>query len=98
MSLVACVTLANQIVCMLVLKTIVSYSIMDYIRRVISPFIKVICITCWVPLLLVNFMDPTFFRFCLVVIISVVTILPAVYFVGLSADEKMYVKKILKKY
>lgn len=98
MSLVACVTLANQIVCMLVLKTIVSYSIMDYIRRVISPFIKVICITCWVPLLLVNFMDPTFLRFCLVVIISVVTILPAVYFVGLSADEKMYVKKILKKY
>lgn len=98
MSLVACITVANQVVCMLVLKTIVSYSIKDYISYVILPFIKVLCITCWVPLLLVNFMGPSFYRLCLVTIVSVVTILPTIYFVGLYPDEQVYVKKILNKH
>lgn len=97
MALVALVTLANQIVCMLVLKTIVTYSIGDYLKRVILPFIKVACITCWIPYLLVNFVDPSFTRLCLVTIISIVTILPAIYFVGMSADERGYIKKIIAK-
>lgn len=97
MVLVGCITLVNQIVCMLVLKTIVSYSIGDYVCKVIFPLIGVVGITCWIPIVVIRFLEPGFLRLCLTSIISVVVVAIAVFFVGLTIDERKYAVKIFAK-
>lgn len=97
MSLVFLVTLLNQITCMLVLKTIVSYSIKDYLNRVILPFIKVVLLTSWIPYLIVEFLEPGLSRLCLVSLITIVTVFLSVYFVGLSRLERGYIATVLGK-
>ena len=41
--------------------------------------------------------DPSFYRLCLVTVTSIVVVLPAIYVVGLSANDREYVKKLLGK-
>ena len=95
MALVAFVTLVNQLVCMIVLKSIVSYSIKDYLRRVVLPFLIVACTTCWIPCLIIDLVGSSFYRLCLVILISISVVLPTIYFIGLSTDERVYVRTIL---
>lgn len=97
MVLVGCVTMVNQIVCMLVLKTIVSYSIRDYIFKVIFPFIWVVCLTCWIPIVVIRLCEPGFLRLCMTTVISVLSVAVAIYVVGLTADERKYAMKIFSK-
>ena len=97
MVLVACITIVNQIVCMLVLKTIVSYSIRDYIYIVIFPFIRVVYITCWVPIVVIRLLEPSFLRLCLTTILSVIIISIAIYLFGLTIDERKYAMRIFAK-
>lgn len=98
MILVGCITLLNQIVCMMVLKTIVSYSFKEYLSKVILPFAVVLLATFWIPALLMIIMEPSFGRLCITVAVSIIIVSISAYYLGITPSERTYVKDMINKY
>lgn len=97
MIIVTAVTLLNQVVCMLVLKSIVHYSIKEYASCVILPFVYVVCLTAWIPYMLNCFMNPCFIRLSINVVLSTISIIAAAYLIGVTKEERGYINKIFSK-
>lgn len=98
MILVGCVTFLNQIVCMIVLKSIVPYSIKDYLSSVICPFCLVVITTIWIPYVIMFCMNPSFGRLCTILFSCIVAISISAYFLGISSRERENLKKLISKY
>lgn len=80
-----------------ILKSIVEYSIKDYLKQVMFPFILVVISTIWIPLLPIHFMEEGFWRFCVVLVISVSMVALSIYYLGLGAREKEFVFRMIKQ-
>ena len=98
MILVGCVTFLNQIVCMIVLKSIVPYSIKDYLSSVICPFCLVVITTIWIPYVIMFCMNPSFGRLCTILFSCIVAISISAYFLGISSRERENLKKLISRY
>lgn len=97
MVLVAFITLINQIVCMMVLRTIVSYSYKDYILKVILPFILVLIATFWIPIIVKLIIEPSFYRLFIITILCILAVLIATYYCGVTPEERVYLKEFIIK-
>lgn len=87
----------TQIVSLIILKTIISFSIKEYLRQVIFPILIVILSSLWLPLVLHNFISIGFIRFIVVCTTSILLTLINIFFIGLNKSEKNIVKQLLSK-
>ena len=86
----------RQIVALMVLKSIVSeFSLMKYFHGVVIPFIAVALLSMVIPLLAHHFIPGGFLRFCIILIVSVLSVVVSVYVVGLNKNEKDIISNIL---
>lgn len=77
-----------QIGALLVLKTIVDYSIKTYLRKVLIPFLETLLVSIIFPLFILSVMEEGFLRFVVVSIISLLSVGVATYFLGLNRSER----------
>lgn len=77
-----------QVIALLILKTIVSYSLKDYCKEVFVPFFYVVITTLWVPFFLHALVDEGFVRLILVILLCIISILLSAFFIGLNSREK----------
>lgn len=88
----------RQIVALVVLRSIVSeFSLRKYLRGVVAPLIAVALLSMAFPLLTHHFMSGGFTKFCIVLIVSVLSVVVSAYVVGLNKNEKNIIDNILKK-
>lgn len=86
---------ATQTVSLIVLKTIVSFKISEYLKRTILPLFLVIISTFWIPLIIRVCMVEGWLRFVLVVISSLATCALSVYFIGFNKSERVLVNNMI---
>lgn len=86
-----------QIGALLVLKTIVDYSIMNYLRYVILPFLLIVVLSIAPPLFVLNLMEEGVKRFVILTSISFIATGMATYYVALNKTEKEICMSFLAK-
>lgn len=87
-----------QFVCrLLLLKKMISMSILDYFKQVVYRALLVFLISMPIPLFIRSFMEESLLRFAVVILVSIASVLLAVYFVGLSSSEKSFIFGQLRK-
>ena len=89
--------LLAQGVALIILKTIVDFSIADYLRLILWPLVLIVLVTCWVPHIVHLLVQPGFVRFALTCVVSVVTVSLAAYSLALNATEKDLVNGMIKR-
>lgn len=90
-------TLLGQVAALLILKTIVNYSLLEYVQKIILPFTYVVGASFLIPLVPRLLMDEGLLRFGIVFLLSVVSGSIAVYFLGMNKDEKQLLYEGLLK-
>lgn len=95
------IAIINHGICLMVLKSIYSYSIKVYIKEVVIPCIVVSATVLPIPLFLHTIVSSGILRLILVLATNTIVSLLLIYFVGLSKEEKAFatdviLKKILK--
>lgn len=87
----------RQIVALGVLKSIVhEFSLRTYFYGIVMPLGVVSLLSLIFPLLVHNFMAEGFFRFLVVLIVSLISVVMSIYAVGLSKNEKNLVSQLLR--
>ncbi len=79
----------------------ISMQIVDYIKDVLFPILKVLVVSLIFPLIVYNFLIQSIGSFFIVCVVSVLSVLISVYFWGCSISERNYIVekiKLLKKY
>lgn len=89
--------IAAQVVALYILKSIIDYSIVEYIKKVVIPIIFVVLTTFWIPFIPHILLESGFARLIIVFGISVVVIVFTVFILGLNKAEKEIVKTLLRK-
>ena len=92
------VTLLNQVVCLILLKEIFPYRIKDYLKKVILPCLIVSILSSLLPFVLHCFINTTFVKLLLVVVVGVGGTLLFSYLFALSNYEKQLLKGIARKF
>ena len=91
------VTIINQYVCMHLLKRIFQYNIIDYCNKVLIPcavFSIIVVSVSYIPIL---FMETSFFRFAIVVILSIMTSCIVAYYLIFTKQEQFIAASFIKK-
>lgn len=86
-----------QTVALLVLRTLIDFSISEYCRNVIFPLCIIILSTIWIPYIVTILMDEGILRLLVNLIVSSSAVCLAFYFLGLKGNEKEMVKAIIER-
>lgn len=85
-----------QVIALIVLKTIVEYSILDYVKRVLLPLILLVIFS-FPPIYLIHsLMSESLIRLLVVIFSSFIIICAITFFIVLNEDEKRYVVGYVK--
>lgn len=87
-----------QIASLFILRNMIRFSLRKYAKEVILPIILVIMTSCILPLIPYHFLQYGWWRFILVVFLSVVTSSISLYFIGLNKKEKELINSIISKF
>lgn len=87
----------SQCVSLIILKTIIKFSIIEYIKRTIIPFFICILTSCWIPLCFRYYLDEGYLRFLLVIISSFLSSSVCGFYFVLSNKERIFVRSYYKK-
>ena len=90
-------TIFVQAACLLVLKTLVTISLRDYIKRLIIPLVTVALVVCPIAFLPNMLMEEGIARFILDVALVGLLSAPLFYYISLDAAEKNIVNSIIRK-
>lgn len=82
----------TQIIRMFLLRPLIGIRIRDYIRYIYSPVLLVITVSVILPALIYFNMEDTVMRFFIVGIICVLSVSLTAYTLGLSSNERVFVK------
>lgn len=88
----------NQPICMILLKRIFMYSYIEYINKVLLPCFLFSVITPILPFIVHCLMVESFCRLLVVVIVSILVSIFAAYYIVLTVDEKLLLKRLLGKF
>lgn len=86
--------IAVQIGALIVLKSIVNYSIMEYLKQVVGAFFLTVAVSIGIPIIIYIIMPQGIIRFIIVAISSLITVSITFYFLGMSKAEKELTKGI----
>lgn len=87
----------NYIISLLILRSIVPFSIKDYTRQVMLPLLLSSLISVIIPLMVHHLMSSGFMRLLIVTIVSVSSVSIVFYLLALSVEEKAIFKRIIKR-
>ena len=90
-------TIFVQVACLLVLKTLVTISLRQYIKQLIIPLVVVAFVVCLIAFLSNMLMEEGFVRFILDVLVVGLVSAPLFYYISLDAAEKIIVNSIIRK-
>lgn len=96
--LVLIITVLNLVACLFVLKTIVDYSIIEYIKQILLPISFVVLSTVWMPWSIVMTTSPSFARLITVGVTSIVGVCVSIFLFGLNNEEKQVLSQLVSKY
>lgn len=89
-------TIVVQIGCLLVLKTLVSISLIEYCIKLIFPIVIVGCISLPLPYMAHCFIKHDILRVLIVTVVTIVCSSGSFYYLALADNERQLVQKILK--
>lgn len=78
----------TQIVSIVVLKSIIQFSISEYFQKVILPFVNVVIVSLWIPISLLYIIDKSSIRLFVIFISSILISSVSVFFIGLDKKER----------
>ena len=78
-----------QFVALLVLKTIVNYSLFDYLKKVLIPLFMVVLSTIWIPFSINSMVSEGWIRLVINTFLCIVIITTSIYLIGFSNTERM---------
>lgn len=87
----------SQVASLIILKSIITYSLKDYLKNVLWPLLAVIILTCWPSLLVHIFLPVGFLRLFTVCTLSVVIVSAGIYAVVLNKSERKLINSFLSK-
>ena len=90
-------TVINQIVCMILLKKIFIYSILDYLKKVIWPCVIVTIIASILPMVIHLSMPSSFLRLVFVAVVGVVGTAISSYYMVMDQSEKAMIVEFIQK-
>lgn len=90
-------TALSQIASLVILKSIINYSIKDYFLKVILPFLVLIIFTIWPSSIIRFLMAEGLFRFVLVCAASMISVIIGIYFFVLNKSEKSLINELANK-
>ena len=94
-----CFEICAQCVRVKIILPHIQMNTVEYLQKVVSPILKVTCISPILPALLYYiFPDKTFFSFFIVTIISILSVTLSAYYLGCTNKEQEIIKELLKKY
>lgn len=82
----------TQVVRMFLLRPLIGIRIRDYLRYIYSPVLLVIAVSVILPALVYFNMEDTVIRFFIVGIVCVLSVSLTAYMLGLSSNERVFVK------
>lgn len=91
------ISLIIQIASMILMKKVVGFNLLPYIKDVILPLLMVTVMTCMIPYLIVLLFEDSFLRLIIVTIVAILTIVSIGYFVALDKTERELVKSYFIK-
>lgn len=91
-------TTIMQIVSLFILKRLISFSLSQYLRQVLLPFLQVLVFSFAIPLIPYNVIQSGLMRFILVTVVAIITSSIAFYLIGLNKKEKALINSILVKF
>ena len=95
------VVFINQIVCMFVVKKVFSFSLRQYCVKVLLPSLFVFIALPVVPFAVSFLMEASFIRLCCICLLSVISAVITIYFLGLNGGEReivrLYSKRLISK-
>ncbi len=86
-----------QIASLFILKTIISFSIIDYLKEVVLPLVLIVALTILIPLIPLKLMSEGWLRLIVVVLMSVISVVVSCYTIGLNTSEKYLIKNLFSK-
>lgn len=90
-------TIINQIISLYILKSIVSFSIKDYIFSIIFPLL-IVSILSIIPVAVVNLnLHSGLLKLCLTIVVSTLSIIIFGYLIGLNRSERIVIDSFIKK-
>jgi hypothetical protein len=89
------IALIMQIAELFILKKLIKYSIIEYLKQVILPVIIVVLISGSIPCLLMTYFNSGFIRFFVVGFTCVITVSLSVYFIGFDREMRAFANKKL---
>lgn len=87
-----------QIICLLILKSIINYSLVLYAKEVVIPLLMVSIVSFTTSYIAKSFIYESFVRLIVVSIVSCIMIAILSYIYILNSKEKQLIKNIIKKY
>lgn len=94
------VSIGISIVCthlrLFMLNRLIGLSIIDYVKKSLFPIVSVSFIAYILPLFFIFQLDETLLRFLSIGVISLLTSVAAIYFLGLSDGERFYILSFVK--
>jgi O-antigen/teichoic acid export membrane protein len=92
------ISIIDFFVRLIIIKRLVSFSIRLFIKQVIAPIAMVSIASVFFPFMFILRMDTSFIRLCTTVLLSVFSAGFSIYFLGLSTQERISLRKYMKKY
>lgn len=87
----------SQYASLVILKDIIEYKLLDYLKEVLYPFFLLVFCTFAIPCIPRFLMEQSLFRFLVVGTTSVLIIIIGMYLVALNARERQLVKQLLSR-
>ncbi len=91
------ITGINQYASLLVLKSLIVFSLTEYLQKVILPLTKIVATTIWIPCGISVLLSDGFPRLLINAAISIIVICTAIYCFGLSISEKRVANQFIKE-
>ncbi len=83
---------------LIIVNHLVNLSMMDYAKNVILPIVSVSCISIIIPYAIYYYLPQSFMRFLTTSLVSLLSVLAAIYWAGLRPNEQYFVKSKLAFY
>jgi hypothetical protein len=90
-----CLTFTAFVMRLLILKRLINFSIIQFFKNVIFPIIAISILSAILPVLFYNILKDGLLRLFVTIGISIISICCAVYFLGISKNERQSVNKII---
>lgn len=90
------ISLAALFVRLWIVKRLVDFPVVKYIKNVFVKCLLIACLASCIPVLIYQMLEVNFGSFCLVLIISVMSVLLVIFTVGMSLNERKYIIDAIK--